>query len=713
VVRSVTSRFRTTSRVAEAAWVLLGGVVVAIAATYPLIGRMADHLPSDVSDPVLNAWILGWDAARLRSGIERLWDAPNFFPYPHTLTYSDHLLGIAVFSAPIQWLSGNPVLTYNIAFLGSWVLSAAGMYVLARSLTGRVDAALVAAAAYTFAPFRIAHLSHLQWLTIGWLPLSLWALHRYFATGAWKFALAAAACFLLQGLTVGYFMYFGLLPLAFVAVAELRRTHVAARRLVVQAATVGVLLIAAVAPVARAYYANRQQLGMRRSMDDIRDHSADLRDFASAARLPIAARVLPDGGSEHSLFPGLTTTALVLVAVVACRRRWPVMIYVAITLAAFVLSFGPAPAAWGHVLPYPGPYRVLLAVVPGLDALRAPARLAAVLILASALLAAFGSVWVLDRAGAARRTVVTVALLTAIVAEGWMAPMPVAAFDPAGDPRDRAAYHYLRGLPPGGVLELPLGVPEREFRYQYLTLIHEHPVVNGHSGYIAPLVRFLEGGHSPFGEANHLDAALEMAGGIGVRYVVVHRDEFKDGAGFDAIVDAARSHPERVTALHDFNGIVVLTLRGEPPPRRPDARPVPASALRVTASAETDRVPLMLDGDPRSRWLTGRPQNGTEWIDVQLDRVRDVAIISMTMAERSFGDYPRGLAVDVTDDSGTRTVYEGFVTAQFAQGLIAHPKYPSIEIVIPSNRARSVRLRQTGTTRSFFWSLHELQLLER
>ena len=41
---------------------------------------------------------------------------------------------------------------------------------------------------------------------------------------------------------------------------------------------------------------------------------------------------------------------------------------------------------------------------------------------------------------------------------------------------------------------------------------------------------------------------------------------------------------------------------------------------------------------------------------LQLDRSRDVAMISFTMAERSFGDYPRGLAVDVTDDSGTRTV---------------------------------------------------------
>jgi hypothetical protein len=708
------NRSSRTSVAVEAAWVLFGFAALAIAATYPLIAKMADHLPGDAGDPVLNAWILGWDAARFRHGIERLWDAPNFFPYRHTLTYSDHLLGIAVFTSPIQWLTGNQVLTYNVAFLASWVLSAGGMYVLARSLTGRVDAAVIAAVVYTFAPFRIAHLSHLQWLTIGWLPLSLWALHRYFETGRWKFALAGAAFFLLQGLTASYLMYFALLPLAFVAIAELRRTQIPPRRMLMQAAIVLLLILGAIAPVARAYYVNRQESGMRRSMDTIRDNSADLRDFVSAARLPLAALALPDGGSEHSLFPGLVTAALVMIAVIAERRRSTVRIYAAIALAAFVLSFGPEPAVWGHRMPFPGPYRLLLAVVPGLDALRAPARLATVLVLSFGVLAAFGSAWVIDRVATHRRMTVAIAMLAAVIAEGWMAPMPVAAFDAAGDPRDRAAYEYLRSLPAGGALELPLGGPEREFRDQYMTLIHEHPVVNGHSGHIAPLLRFLEGGHSPLAEVDHFDAVLAMASGIGVRYVILRPDEFDDRTVFDAMVETARTHPEHVIGVRDFGGIVLLTLVTEPLPRRPDAlRPVPPSTMRVTASVGAERIPLLFDGDPDSRWLTGKPQAGTEWIDLQFDRNRDVAMISMTMAERSFGDYPRGLAIDVTDDSGIRTVFDGPVLAQFAQGIIAQAEHPSFDIVLPANHARAIRLRQTGTTRTFFWSVHELQLLER
>ena len=96
------------------------------------------------------------------------------------------MIGLAIFTAPVQWLTSNPVLTYNLAFIASFVHAGAGMYLLARALTGRRDAAALAALAYAFTPFRIAHLAHLQWLMTGWLPLSLWALHRYFSTGAFS-----------------------------------------------------------------------------------------------------------------------------------------------------------------------------------------------------------------------------------------------------------------------------------------------------------------------------------------------------------------------------------------------------------------------------------------------------------------------------------------------------------------------------------------------
>jgi hypothetical protein len=68
------------------------------------------------------------------------------------LLYSEHLLGLALFTAPVQWATGNPIFVYNLAFLASFVITGCGMYVLARWLTGRRDAALIAAVVFAFKP---------------------------------------------------------------------------------------------------------------------------------------------------------------------------------------------------------------------------------------------------------------------------------------------------------------------------------------------------------------------------------------------------------------------------------------------------------------------------------------------------------------------------------------------------------------------------------
>ena len=52
------------------------------------------------------------------------------------------------------------------------------MFVLVRHLTGSVGAALVAAAVFTMAPYRIEHFMHLELQWTMWMPLTFWAVHR-------------------------------------------------------------------------------------------------------------------------------------------------------------------------------------------------------------------------------------------------------------------------------------------------------------------------------------------------------------------------------------------------------------------------------------------------------------------------------------------------------------------------------------------------------
>src|SRR5262249_14432604 len=119
-------------------------IAAAVAATWPLAAHITASLPAEPRDPLLNAWILAWDADRMANGLRGVWDAPILYPYRETLAFSEHLFGIVWLTAPIQWLWHNPILSYNCAFLFSYVLAATGMYLLVREITGRVDAAVVA-----------------------------------------------------------------------------------------------------------------------------------------------------------------------------------------------------------------------------------------------------------------------------------------------------------------------------------------------------------------------------------------------------------------------------------------------------------------------------------------------------------------------------------------------------------------------------------------
>ena len=73
----------------------------------------------------------------------------------------------------------SPVEAYNILILGTFPLSAAAAYLLARYVLGSHLGALVAGMAYAFLPFHVAHATnHLHVAQTQWLPLYFLALWR-------------------------------------------------------------------------------------------------------------------------------------------------------------------------------------------------------------------------------------------------------------------------------------------------------------------------------------------------------------------------------------------------------------------------------------------------------------------------------------------------------------------------------------------------------
>src|SRR4051812_19738125 len=196
-------------------------VAATLAATFPLIARATYAIPGGLGDPALVTYLLAWDADRMAHGLRGLWDAPFLYPHRHTLAYAEHMFGVALFTAPLQWLTRNAVLVYNVAFVGSYVLGGVGMYALTRELFGRKDAALLAAIAFVFNPYRSSQITHLQVLMAGWMPVALWALHRYFTSGSRRALAGFVMAFVLQALSNGYFLFFFSIATAVVIAVEL------------------------------------------------------------------------------------------------------------------------------------------------------------------------------------------------------------------------------------------------------------------------------------------------------------------------------------------------------------------------------------------------------------------------------------------------------------------------------------------------------------
>ena len=722
----------------------VGFVLLSLWVTWPLALHLDEALPADLGDPLLNTWILGWDADRLRHGLAGLWDAPIFYPYHHTLAFSEHLLGIAIPVAPIVWLTARPFVAYNVAFIASFALAGIGMWRLARRLTGRDDAAILAGAIFAFAPARLGHIGHLQVLMSGWMPLALLALHRYLDTGSRRALAAFTAAFVVQGLSNGYYLYFLAVPVAIVALHALVTRAAERRRLAAGFLVSAVCILAAFAPIAVVYYQVRQTYGLQRTEDEVANFGADLGAYLhgnEALHPPIRIWLaLPyfdkPGGPEGQVFPGAMALAL------ACVALWPrtrtmrrpqgsgvtIALYAAVVAAAVALSMGAQPTAWGRPLPFGAVYRWLFAHVPGFNGLRVPARFSTVVLLGLAVLASVGFTSLTARWSASARLAGTAAAFIFLLLEGAGGAMPLAFLKPHGRP-DRGLYTWIRDAGAGALLELPAGeldTSRLSYQYEYQTLVHKHPIVNGASGYNSVLQGFLGSAASPIVEPDYFDDALRMLRAIGIRTVVVRPAAFADPATGDSLVRLFGSHHgEQVASEATFPGVVVYRLAewSDNPAASPDRgralHAISPASFVATSSHASDRLPRAFDGDIDTRWISGAHQSGDEWIDLAFDHPRDVARLRILTADRSVGDYPRELLVEALEEvdagAGTgrpRTLYKGSVVEQLARGLIDDPLHGPIDIQLPPNRATHLRLRQVGRTRVWFWSIDELFIFE-
>ncbi|MCW6009700.1 hypothetical protein K1W54_34945 [Micromonospora sp. CPCC 205371] len=156
---------------------VVGSLALAVLMTWPTLRYPQHTLPQDIWDPTLQAWQMAWSGHILLSDPTQLWNANAFYPERLSFAFSDTLLGYA----PAGMLGDGPtaaVLRYNIMFVLAHALATLGAYALVRQLGAGRTGAIVAAAAYTYAPWMLSQAGHLHIVSNGGIPLALAMLAR-------------------------------------------------------------------------------------------------------------------------------------------------------------------------------------------------------------------------------------------------------------------------------------------------------------------------------------------------------------------------------------------------------------------------------------------------------------------------------------------------------------------------------------------------------
>ncbi|HJQ37236.1 MAG TPA: hypothetical protein VKB93_08860 [Thermoanaerobaculia bacterium] len=361
-------------RIAREALVFALYLAIAIAMTWPLAVNLPTAL-ADLGDPLFCTWIIDWGCYALTHAPLQLYDAPMYYPGRLSLAYSENLVGLSLLVWPFHLAGASPITVYNIAMLLGFALSGYGAFVLARLITKSTAGAIVAGVLFAFVPFKFDHLSHLQLIWSGWLPLLLAAVIAYWRNAGVSPADEAAsrrlgaetapgqppgrrrsealaacitAAFVMNGLTNVHYFLFGSLTAALTIVAFLILDPRRDRRFWLTLAAAFVIGGFLLAPFLLPYRIVASEYGMVRSPGEAISGSAPPQAWlVTNPRIVLYGKLGPAEWHRHEmqLFPGLV--ALILAAIGAFSyTRGPANPRTRAPLALNVLTIAALIATW-------------------------------------------------------------------------------------------------------------------------------------------------------------------------------------------------------------------------------------------------------------------------------------------------------------------------------------------------------------------------------
>jgi hypothetical protein len=358
----------------------------------------------------------------------------------------------------------------------------------------------------------------------------------------------------------------------------------------------------------------------------------------------------------------------------------------------WLFSLGPAPTLMGDALMYRGPYSLLM-YLPGFSTLRVPARFWMMVTLCLAVIGGVVFARLTEKLGRLR-IAATVVVVIGVLADTWMAPMPVAE-----TPKPFQALS-CSGAGSGPLIELPLGDTYPDVAAMYRQMSHQRPLINGFSGFFPPQYLVLR-----TGLRRRDQDVLTHLGVLGVTDIVVDREPDPEG-DWNKYVE---SHP---AATHVCT-IGKQSLYRIAPAERDSNERASGSSLRaavIRTNVNPDIAPLMIDRDLATRWHSGPQETGMR-VDIDLGSVQMVQGIDLSLA-RAVEDFPREMVIETSEDGQRwREQWRGTSAGRAVIAAIDISASTPMRYRFAPTRAQIIRMRLTTGDEIYYWSIAEITVI--
>ncbi len=519
--------------------VLLIFLLCTIAMLYPLSINLTSRLP-DTGDSFHNIWTWGDNINRIEQG-RNYFEANIYYPEKRAAIFGEIQLNNTIIFYPFfRWL-GNPVLGFNFILIISFVLSGFFTYLISLHFTENKITSFIAGFIFAFFPYRYAHLPHAQLLCFHWVLIPLYYLIKYLKDKRNSHLMLFAVFLCCQAVSIGYnTIYLYIFIFSYLLYSYFFSDKGPERKYHLNIVSAVIIVIIICVPFYFPYLKG-SSAGYIRSLDELKMYGMDI--FLLFSSLPInrlygeLTRPLWSirfDGVISSVFPGVVVLSLVIFSATKTvldikrdiKKEWQKLFFICISIFFFLMIFGPIIKMKNREL-FANPVYPLFKFIPVFSAIRYVPNYIHPLMFSLSIVISMALSSLKAFKGKSHSFVLPV-IVTALIGFEYNSKIPMTNDIPYGENIPKV-YSWLKTQSQKPVIEMPVldqnincsgkYAPD-QFYYQYYSIYHGMPIVNGCSGFFPDGWKQTMESMQTFPSIGSLTKLSE----IGVKYVILHDD---------------------------------------------------------------------------------------------------------------------------------------------------------------------------------------------